>query len=329
MPLITRSSYRPPALIVNGHLQTILTSLLRRVDGVGYRRERITTPDDDFLDLDWSVCGRDRLVVLCHGLEGSTEAVYMRGMVRLFNRAGWDALGINFRGCSGTPNRRVRSYHSGATADLATVLQHVRRMAAYPCIGLVGFSLGGNLVLKYLGETAERLDADIRWAAAVSVPCDLKDGALAMARPACRIYMARFLRTLCAKARAKADMSDGWLRAEDFVGLRTFREFDDRYTAPAHGFKDAEDYWRRCSARFYVGRIRIPTLLINARNDPFLGPRCYPADEARQSDWFHLEIPASGGHVAFLPPGVTGDFWHEHRVLAFAEEQDGSRNGCA
>ena len=249
----------------------------------------------------------------------------MKGMARVFDRAGWDALGINFRGCSGFPNRRLRSYHSGATEDLATVLQHVRRKSDYRTIGLVGFSLGGNLVLKYLGERGGRLPPAIRWAAAVSVPCDLKDGALAMARPACRIYMMRFLRTLCAKARAKADRSDGWLRAEAFKGLRTFREFDDRYTAPAHGFKDAEEYWRRCSARFYVDRIRIPTLLINARNDPFLGPRCYPVSQARQSAWLHLEMPATGGHVGFIPPQIRDDFWHERRVLTFAESQAGHR----
>ncbi|MDJ0991181.1 MAG: alpha/beta fold hydrolase [Desulfobacterales bacterium] len=329
MPLITRSSYRPPALMVNGHLQTILPFLLRRVNGVHYRRERIATSDDDFLDLDWSADGHDRLVVLCHGLEGSTEAAYMRGMARVFNRAGWDALGINFRGCSGEPNRRVRTYHSGATGDLATVLEHVRQASDYPLIGLVGFSLGGNLVLKYLGESGRRLDPAIRWAAAVSVPCDLKDGAIAMARPACRLYMVRFLRTLCAKARAKADLADGWLRAGDFEGLHTFHEFDDRYTAPAHGFRNAEDYWRRCSARFYVERIRIPTLLINARNDPFLGPHCYPAAEARKSDWFHLEMPATGGHVGFLPLGLRGDFWHERRVLAFAGDQDIRTGGHA
>ncbi|MDJ0809361.1 MAG: alpha/beta fold hydrolase [Desulfobacterales bacterium] len=319
MPLITTTSYRPPALIRNGHLQTILPSLLRRVDGIGYQRERITTPDDDFLDLDWSRNNYGkRLVILCHGLEGSTQASYMRGMVRVFNRAGWDALGINFRGCSGVPNRRLRSYHSGATEDLATVLRHIRRQSIYDTIGLIGFSLGGNLVLKYVGEQGRRLATDIRWAAAVSVPCDLKDGAIAMARPACRIYMFRFLRTLCAKARMKAPRSNGWLRPEDFSGLRTFREFDDRYTAPAHGFKDAEEYWRQCSARFFVDRIRIPTLLLNARNDPFLGPRCYPVDQARESAWLHLEMPATGGHVGFIPPRMQGAYWHENRILAFA-----------
>ena len=321
MPLVTPSTYRPPALISNGHLQTILPSLLRRVNDVTYLRERIATPDDDFLDLDWSESHHSRLVVLCHGLEGSTAAAYMKGMVRVFNRAGWSTLGINFRGCSGIPNRRLRSYHSGATDDLATVLEHVRRKSNYRTIGLIGFSLGGNLVLKYLGEQGWALRPSICWAAAVSVPCDLKGGALAMARPACRIYMARFLRTLCTKARAKAARFDGRLRADDFRGLRTFQEFDDRYTAPAHGFKDAEEYWRRCSARFYIDRIRIQTLLINARNDPFLAPGCYPLDQARRSAWLHLEIPASGGHVGFVAPRLRGDFWHERRILDFAETQ--------
>jgi predicted alpha/beta-fold hydrolase len=291
---------------------------MRRVDGVTYRRERIGTPDGDFLDVDWSRRQTDRLVVLCHGLEGSTRASYMKGMVRVFNRAGWDALGINFRGCSGTPNRQLRSYHSGATDDLATVLRHVRQVSRYATIGLIGFSLGGNLVLKYLGEREYDLDAAIRWAAAVSVPCDLKAGAIAMARPACRIYMYRFLRTLCAKTRNKALKSDGWLRAEDFRGLRTFREFDDRYTAPAHGFRDAEEYWQRCSARFFIDRIRISTLLINARNDPFLAPECYPVSQARRSARFYLEIPATGGHVGFIPPRLQDDFWHENRILDFA-----------
>ncbi len=318
MPLIATSAYRPPSLITNGHLQTILPSLLRRVDGVSYGRERIDTPDDDFLDLDWSRQQADRLVVLCHGLEGSTRAAYMKGMVRVFSRAGWDAVGINFRGCSGTPNRRLRSYHSGDTADLATVLRHVRRIADYRTVGLVGFSLGGNLVLKYLGERGGDLDPAIRWAAAVSVPCDLKAGAITMARPACRIYMFRFLRSLTAKVRDKAIQSNGWLHPGDFRGLRTFREFDDRYTAPAHGFRDAEEYWRRCSARFFIDRIRIPTLLINARNDPFLAPECYPVDQARHSAWFYLEMPATGGHVGFIPPQLQDDFWHERRVLDFA-----------
>jgi hypothetical protein len=318
LPLITASAYRPPSLITNGHLQTILPSLLRRVDSVAYHRERISTPDGDFLDLDWLRRRSNRLVALCHGLEGSTRASYMKGMVRVFSRAGWDALGINFRGCSGTPNRRLRSYHSGATDDLATVLQHVRRIAAYDTIGLIGFSLGGNLVLKYLGERGRNLDPMIGWAATVSVPCDLKAGAIAMARPACRIYMYRFLRTLCAKTRDKAVKSNGRLKPEDFVGLRSFREFDDRYTAPAHGFRNAEEYWRRCSARHFIDRIRIPTLLINARNDPFLAPECYPVAQARRSARFYLEIPASGGHVGFIPPRLQEDFWHEDRILEFA-----------
>ncbi|MBL0712323.1 MAG: alpha/beta fold hydrolase [Desulfosarcina sp.] len=242
----------------------------------------------------------------------------MKGMVRVFNRAGWDALGINFRGCSGTPNRRLRSYHSGATDDLATVLRHVHKGTAYAAIGLIGFSLGGNLVLKYLGEQGRDLGASIRWAAAVSVPCDLKGSAVEMARPANRLYMRRFMWTLGAKARAKATRFNGRLKTDDFRELRTFREFDDRFTAPAHGFSDAEDYWRQCSARFFVDRIRIPTLLINARNDPFLSSGCYPVAQARRSAWLHLEMPSTGGHVGFMPQHLDRDFWHERRILDFA-----------
>jgi hypothetical protein len=317
MPLLDYSTYRPPPLLANGHLQTVLPWLLRRVPGVDYRRERIPTPDGDFLDLDWSPAGGRRLVVVCHGLEGSSQAAYVRGMVRAFNRRGWDGVVLNFRGCSGEPNRRLRSYHSGATEDLAAVLDHVGQTRAYRHLALVGFSLGGNLVLKYLGERGEDLPPALGPCAAVSVPCDLAGSSRRMARPENRIYMLRFMRTLCRKAAHKARCFPGTLSPGDFRGLRTFQDFDDRYTAPAHGFRDAAHYWAACSSRRFLAGIRVPTLLINARNDPFLSAGCYPAAEAAASPQVHLETPVSGGHVGFLTPTLTGDFWHEDRVTAF------------
>jgi predicted alpha/beta-fold hydrolase len=319
MPVIADSDYRPPPLLAGGHLQTILPSLLRIVVGVRYRRERIDTPDGDFLDLDWIVRGRPGLVVLCHGLEGSSQAVYMKGLARQLDRSGWDVLALNYRGCSGAPNRLWRSYHSGATEDLATVLDHVMRRGTYHALGLVGFSLGGNLVLKFLGERGARLPAPIRWAAAVSAPCDLKAGALRMAQADNRLYMRRFMRTLSAKVRNKIHtISDDPRDADRFRGLRTFQAFDDLYTAPAHGFRDAEDYWRQCSARFFLAGIRVPTLLINARNDPFLTGACFPWREARASAWLHFEAPHAGGHVGFMPRTLIGPYWHERRIAAFA-----------
>jgi predicted alpha/beta-fold hydrolase len=283
--------------MANGHLQTILPSLLRRVNGVRYQRERIATPDDDFIDLDWSRRGSRHLALLCHGLEGSSQATYMRGMARALNQAGWDAVAYNYRGCSGTINRRLRAYHS---------------------IGFVGFSLGGNLVLKYLGENAASLDPERHWAAAVSVPCDLKASARQLDRAVNQVYNWRFLRTLTAKARWKAHCYPGCIDTSRLPSVRSLKDFDDVYTAPVHGFRDAEDYWRRCSALRFVNGIRIPTLLINALNDPFLAPPCFPYDAARRNDSLFLETPTSGGHVGFLPSNPREPFWHEARVVQFA-----------
>jgi len=326
MPIIADSDYRPPLLLAGGHVQTILPSLLRFVAGVRYRRERIDTPDGDFLDLDWVAPGHPGLVVLCHGLEGSSRAAYMKGMAQHLSRSGWDVLALNYRGCSGEPNRLWRSYHSGATEDLATVLAHAMRRGTYQSLGLVGFSLGGNLVLKFLGERGADLPAPIRWAAAVSAPCDLKAGALRMAQADNRLYMHRFMRTLRAKVRYKIRTFSGAPRdADRFQGLRTFQAFDDLYTAPAHGFRDAEDYWRQCSARHFIAGIRVPTLLINARNDPFLAGACFPWQEARASAWLYLETPRSGGHVGFMPRTLLGAYWHERRIAAFAARLAGIR----
>jgi predicted alpha/beta-fold hydrolase len=318
MPVLQPSRYRPPSWASNGHLQTILPSLLRRVHGVVYRRERIATPDDDFIDLDWSRCGSRHLVVLCHGLEGSSQAPYMRGMARVFNRAGWDAVAYNYRGCSGEINRQLRAYHSGATDDLAGVHRHIAGRHAYDSIGWVGFSLGGNLVLKYLGENGRTLAQDRHWGAAISVPCDLRASALRLDRAANQLYNWRFLRTLKGKARWKARRYPGRVDLQRLAAVRSLKAFDDLFTAPVHGFRDAEDYWARCSALSFLDRIRIPTLVISALNDPFLDRTCFPYAAARRNPRFFLETPRSGGHVGFPPRLWGGPFWHETRVLQFA-----------
>lgn len=318
MPIIANSRYRPPPFMANGHLQTILPSLLRRVHGLDYQRERITTPDDDFIDLDWSPCGSRHLVLLCHGLEGSSQSAYMRGMARAFNRAGWDAVAYNYRGCSGGPNRRLRTYHSGATDDLARVHDHIAGRNRYNSIGFVGFSLGGNLILKYLGENHRSLEADRHWGAAISVPCDLQGGARQLERACNQLYNRRFLRTLKAKAHCMARRYPGCFDTRRIAAIGTIKAFDDMVTAPLHGFRDAEDYWRRCSALRFLDRIRVPALILNARNDPFLTPACFPFAAARQSARLYLETPRSGGHVGFLPHHLGGTFWHESRVVQFA-----------
>jgi predicted alpha/beta-fold hydrolase len=211
----------------------------------------------------------------------------------------------------------ARFYHSGDTADLDTVLAHALAKGRYRAVGLVGFSLGGNITLKYLGEKGCSLHPAIRAAATFSVPCDLASGAAQLARRRNALYMRNFLRALETKVREKVRRYPGLLPYPDFRGIRDFRCFDERFTAPLHGFSSAEDYWTRASSRPWLARIRAPTLLVNAADDPFLGFACYPTPEARASDHFHLEIPHSGGHAGFVTFNHGGEYWSEVRAADF------------
>ncbi len=321
MPVID-SSYRAPWFLRNGHAQTIYPVVFRRVPQVRYARERLELRDGDFLDLDWSRVGGRRVVLVAHGLEGCSDATYVRGMVRAFNRRGWDAVAMNFRGCSGEPNRLARSYHAGATDDLWSALEQAMRRG-YERAGLVGFSLGGNMVLKLLGELSDRAPDWLAGVVGISVPCDLKAACEVMARPINRPYMMRFLRCLRVKLREKQAHHPVEMDDTGYERLRTFRHFDDRYTAPLHGYRDAEEYWARCSAKAFLPAIRRPTLLLNAHDDPFLGPECFPAAIAHENPWFHLEAPAHGGHVGFVAGETsTGREYHsETRAVTFLSDR--------
>ena len=306
LPDVDLPPYRPPAPL-GGHLQTILPSLFRRVDGVAYRRERLELDDGDFLDLDWA--GPDaaegaRLAVVAHGLEGSTERAYVRGMVRALQGAGWSVLAWNLRGCSGEPNRLARAYHSGATEDLDAVVRHALGRG-WRRVGVVGFSLGGNLSLRWLGELGDRVPREIVGAVGVSVPVDLAGSAAAMEGLSRRLYMRRFLRSLRAKTAEKAERFPDGPDPAPVAAMRTFAAFDAHVTAPLHGFASAEDYWARASAGPLLSRIRVPTLLVNALDDPFLGPGCFPAS----AGCVRVLTPRRGGHVGFVARG--GTFWSE------------------
>jgi predicted alpha/beta-fold hydrolase len=321
MPLVAMSTYKAPPLFSSPDVQTTFPSLFRTVRGIRYRRERIITPDGDFLDLDWSETGASRLVIISHGLEGDSRRSYVLGMVRAFNRRGWDALAWNMRGCSGEPNKLPRFYHSGATEDLEAVVAHVRQISPrYRGVGLVGFSLGGNITLKYLGELGKAVDPLIVGAVAFSVPCDLASGAREMARSRNRIYLSRFLRLLHGKIKVKMTLMPGRITDQGYHRIKTFKDFDDRYTAPLHGFESAEDYWRRASSNQFLPAIAVPALLVNAGNDPFLGKECYPTAEARRHPKVYLEIPASGGHVGFVSFAKGGEYWSETRAGEFLAE---------
>lgn len=313
MPIITESTYRSPQWLIGGHAQTIHPTL-RRIPTLSPTSERIELDDGDFLDLDWMSRGNHKLVILSHGLEGSSRSIYMRGMTHALLKRGWDVLAWNFRDCSNEPNRLLSSYHSGKTEDLEHVIRHAIATCKYDRIDLVGFSLGGNLILKYIGERGFNIHPILHRAVAISAPCELACSSYELSKWQNQIYMQRFLKTLRAKIRTKHAKFPESLDVSDISRIKNFSQFDDRFTAPIHGFESALDYWTRSSSRQYLSSINIPTLLINAANDPFLGPSCYPFQEAESNPWFYLEVPSQGGHVGF---GSGKEYWSEKRAAEF------------
>jgi len=298
-------------------MQTVFPTVFRRVHGVTYQRERVETPDGDFLDLDWSRVGSKRLAIVLHGLEGDSGRPYVMGMVRALNRNDWDALAMNFRGCSGEPNRNLRMYHSGETDDLHTVICHVLGLGIYAGLALVGFSLGGNAILKYLGERGDSTFDLIKAAVTISVPCDLKGCSVRLEELLNRLYLKRFLKMLRHKIRAKALVMPESIDDVGYDRIRTLKDFDDRYTAPIHGFKDADDYYEKSSSRHFLSTISVPSLLINAADDPFLSPSCFPIQDAKTNRCLFLEIPQHGGHAGFMTLGNDGEYWSETRATSF------------
>ncbi len=323
MPLIRDSSYRAPSWLPGGHTQTMFPALFRRVRRVTKYPERLELPDGDFIDLEWSGRTSRRLAILSHGLEADMHTHYIQGMAAAMARRGWDALVWNFRGCGKEPNRLLRMYHSGATEDLDSIVRHALQNHPARRIDLIGFSLGGNLTLKYLGEDDSRLPRQIKRAVAISVPCDLACSSRELSLASNKIYMDRFLVAMRSKIRAKDRIFPGSLDLTGLSEIRTFQEFDDRFTAPIHGFGDAANYWAKNSCRQFLPAISRPTLLINSRNDPFLGQGCYPEDEAADSDFLFLDAPDTGGHVGFPTFGKRGEYWTETRAAGFLS-RDGS-----
>lgn len=322
MPVIAESKYQAPIFFSNAHVQTVFPTLFRKVGGVTYQRERIDTPDGDFLDIDMSTVGSPRCAIVLHGLEGDSTRCYMLGMVKSLNRNGWDAIAVNLRGCSGESNRTLRLYHSGDTADLDTVVSYVSSNKTYSELALIGFSLGGNVVLKYVGERGDTTNPLIKAAAVFSVPCDLAAGAKKISSFMNTPYMRRFLKMLREKIRQKAQLFPDMINDDGYDQIRDFKGFDDRYTGPMHGFENAEDYYRKSSSKQFLSEISIPTLLVNAADDPFLAPECYPYQEARENPSFFLEVPRHGGHVGFIAFDSNGHYWSESRAADFLNSSE-------
>ena len=313
------SGFRAAWWLPGPHLQTLWPVLFRRRGRPALERERFELPDGDFLDLDWNraTSPDTPIVLLLHGLEGSSASPYAWGFLAEFERRGWPAALMHFRGCSGEPNRKVRSYHSGETGDLARVIDLLGDRFPGRAMFAAGVSLGGNVLLKWLGELGSR--APLTAAAAVSVPLDLGQCADRIERGFSKVYRRHLVGELHRKIRSKFG---SWKESPvDLAALprwRTFREFDENVTAPLHGFDGAEDYYRKSSSGPFVARIRTPTLIVQAKNDPFLPGAVAP----RLSRTVRLERPDGGGHVGFVSGAVPGRprYWLEERIPDFFAE---------
>ncbi|MDC6404408.1 MULTISPECIES: YheT family hydrolase [Maribacter] len=315
MPLIS-SKYNPPLLFRHSHFSTIYNGLFRKVTGLTQVRERILLSDGDFLDLDWSYATipSKKVCIILHGLEGDAQRAYVQGAAKILSDNTFDVCAINLRGCSGVPNERYRSYHSGATEDLQDVIDHILRMDRFTQIYLYGFSLGANLLLKYLGENDD-VPKEIKGAAAISVPCQLADSLAQLLQFKNVLYAKRFKGNLIEKLKIKEELFPDKIAKRDIKRVKTLKDFDDIYTSRAHGFKDAMDYYAKCSCLQFLPSITVSTLIVNAANDSFLGKACYPVKEAEHNKNIHFEIPKYGGHVGFY--GDRNITYTEQRSLDF------------
>lgn len=318
MPSKDNYSYCPPFPLCFGHAETIFPALFRKVKNVPEpEHERIFTPDLDFLDLFWYRQQSKKLAVIQHGLEGSADRPYILGMAKCFYEEGYDALTWNYRSCGHEMNRTSKFYHSGATYDLDLVLNHA--MPAYEEIYLVGFSLGGNLTLKYLGE--KQRSPKIKRAVAISAPLDLDKGADNLNTGKGFVYQRRFVKKLVQKVKRKHQLYPDMIDISPLEKVTNLRDFDDCFTAPIHGFKDAKEYYAQCSAKFYLGGITVPTLIVNAKNDPILGLESLDHGLAKNLRMVTLETTRFGGHVGYSCFGPK-TYWSERRTVDFCANRE-------
>lgn len=333
----TNVPYRAPAWLPGGHAQTIYPALFTPRPRVTFRRERWDTPDGDFIDLDWldqpSALSNQRsatpetrnskpeterpLVVLFHGLEGCSHSHYAAALMAALRDAGWRGVVVHFRGCSGEINRLRRAYHSGDSTEIDWILRRLRQSHDPAPLCAVGVSLGGNALLKWLGEQGKAATGVIAAAAAVSAPVDLMAAGNALDAGINLVYTRNFLVTMKRKTLAKIERYPDLCDRGVMIASRTLRDFDDVVTAPLHGYRDTDDYWTRASSKPLLRHIAVPTLMINARNDPFLPARALPLASS-VSNTVHLEYPATGGHAGFASGTFPGRIeWLPQRLLQF------------
>ena len=321
MPLL-KSDFHPTLPFKNGHFNTMYRPLFMK-DICTYNRKRIPTWDADFIDLDFSFVGSKTLVLLIHGLEGSSESKYIASNSNYLNKNGLDTVCFNLRSCSGEDNLLLATYHSGKTEDVDFVVQHLLDAYNYDAIIIVGFSLGGNLTLKYLGEYEPKLSTKIKGGIAISVPVDITSAESELDKFKNKLYIEIFFKTLKNKILEKSHkFPDYNLDKDKLFKATTFKHLEALYTVPVFGFKNPEDYWKKASSKPYLSSIKKPTLLINAKDDTFLSAECYPIKEAIQSKNFYLEVADYGGHCGFMSSFKPQENrWLEQRIMRFIAEK--------
>ncbi len=280
------------------------------------------TKDNDFIDLDFSSVQSDKIAIAIHGLEGSSNSNYIKNITQTLNQNKIDVVAFNMRSCSGEPNRLLSSYHSGKTEDLFEIIQFLEQHYNYTKIFIIGYSLGGNLTLKFMGEYAQKMPKIVKLAVGVSVPCDLEGSVEAISKKENKIYRNGFLKTLKQKALYKAKQFPKVnLDTNKIKKATNFYEFDDLVTAPIHGFKNAKDYWTQSSCKQFITKTTLPTLLISSKDDPFLNEECHPVKEAKNNDNFTFLQTQYGGHIGFVNGFILSkQRWLEDKILAFIQE---------
>jgi len=310
--------FRPAWWCRNPHLQTLWPVLFRRHPRPRLRRERLELPDGDFVDLDWTLNDHGPLIILFHGLEGSSRSHYARAMLDALPRHGYRAVLMHFRGCSGEPNRLPRAYHSGETGDIDFLIRTLKRREPETRMAAIGYSLGGNALLKWLGEHGD--SSPLRTAIAVSVPFLLHESSMHLNRGFAKVYQHKLLKSLKQNVRRKAAHLPPPVPLDTLDVMNSFYDFDDRITGPLHGFRDAAHYYTASSSHRYLNRIRIPTLILHAKDDPFMPPSVVPLS-ADLSPAITLSLHENGGHVGFVAGGTPWRprYWLDQAIPAWLD----------
>lgn len=313
MPII-KSKYRPPAYLFNGHLQTIAPFFWVKQDNTLYQTEKLELPDGDFVELDWIRGGYERLMIICHGLEGNSRSHYVQQMAQHFSALEWDVLAVHARSCGREMNRSPVLYHGGYTTDVDTVV--TKCAAKYDSLVLVGFSLGANMLLNFAARHST--PANLRAIGTFSVPCDLQRSEQQIDRLINRVFAQKFLHKMKNKVRKLEMHYPGTFDVKVLDEMTSLQAFSANFTSRFFGFSSPDDFYSAGSCLNSLSKIHLPTLVVNAQNDPFLSDTSYPVDLATKSDYIFLDMPKRGGHSAF--PISTTESWMPKRLETFLKE---------